>query len=59
MLLERVLLDGEIQIKYLLDELFPLKQVQPTRYPLDIVGVDLNLSRDDIVDVIREMRERH
>jgi len=59
MLLERALIDGEIQIKYRMAGLFALKPVQPSRSPLDIVGVDLNLSRDEIVDVVREMRERH
>jgi len=59
MLLERALFEGEIQIKYRVGQLFALKPVKPTRSPLDIVGVNINLSRNEIVDVVREMREKH
>jgi len=56
-LLERASLEGEIQLKSPKGELFALKPVSSNRSPLDVDGVDLNLSRDEIVACIREGRE--
>ena len=49
---------GEIRIKRRDGSEFSLRPVSGTASPLDVPGVDTNLSGDDIVDAIREGRER-
>ncbi|RKZ52246.1 MAG: type II toxin-antitoxin system Phd/YefM family antitoxin [Candidatus Parabeggiatoa sp. nov. 2] len=57
-LLERARVDGEVHIKRRDGQLFVLKPVQSTRSPLDVLGVNLDLSSDDIVDIVRQLREK-
>jgi len=38
--------------------LFIVKPVSSKRSPLDVAGIDVNLKADEIVDIIREVRER-
>ena len=49
---------GEIRIKRRDGSEFSLRPVSATASPLDVPGVDTNLSLDDIVGAIREGRER-
>ncbi len=37
---------------------FVIKPATKNESPLDVEGVDLNLSRDEIIDILREVRER-
>jgi hypothetical protein len=49
--------EGEVRIKAEDGQEFSLRPVQ-TGSPLDIPGVDLHLSADEIVQAVRESRER-
>lgn len=57
-LLDRASQDGEVQIKHRDGRKFILKPITPKKSPLDVSGIDINISSDDIVNIIREMRER-
>jgi antitoxin (DNA-binding transcriptional repressor) of toxin-antitoxin stability system len=50
---------GEIRIKRRDGSEFSLRPVPDESSPLDVPGVETNLSRDDILAAIREGRERH
>ncbi len=57
-LLEEAKKEGAVCIKKRDGESFYLKPVVPKKSPLDIKGVDLEISSSEIVDIIREGRER-
>jgi len=57
-LLEEAKKEGAVCIKKRDGESFYLKPVVPKKSPLDVKGVDLEISSSEIVDVIREGRER-
>lgn len=57
-LLERAHEEGEVYIKRREGQVFVLKPVQTSSSPLEVPGVDLNLSTDEIVGMIREMRDQ-
>ncbi len=57
-LLEEAKKEGAVCIKKRDGESFCLKPVVPKKSPLDIKGVDLEISSSEIVDIIREGRER-
>lgn len=50
--------EGAVQIARKDGQLFMLMPVTPKKSPLDITGVELNLSTDEIVDFVRESRDR-
>lgn len=50
--------DGEVLIKRKDGSLFAVKTVLPNQSPLDVEGVDINISAEEIVDIIREVRSR-
>ena len=56
--LERARREGEVRIQVNGGEEFVVKPASPRRSPLDVRGVDLNLTADEIVDAVRESRER-
>ncbi len=57
-LLEEAKKEGAVCIKKRDGESFYLKPVVPKKSPLDIKGVDLEISSKEIVDIVREGRER-
>jgi antitoxin (DNA-binding transcriptional repressor) of toxin-antitoxin stability system len=57
-LLDQAKEDGAVQIARKDGQLFMLTPVTPKKSPLDITGVDLNLTRDEIVGFVREGRDR-
>ncbi len=57
-LLEEAKKEGVVCIKKRDGESFYLKPVVPKKSPLDVKGVDLEISSSEIVDIIREGRER-
>jgi len=57
-LLEEAKKEGAVCIKKRDGESFYLKPVEPKNSPLDIKGVDLEISSSEIVDIVREGRER-
>ncbi len=56
-ILEKATAEGEVCIKGERDRLFVLRP-DLRRSPLDVEGIDLDLSREEIVSIVRESRER-
>lgn len=57
-LLEQARQEGEVRIKSADGEIFILKPEKPGRSALDVAGINLNISTKEIVEIIREGRER-
>ncbi len=57
-LLDEARLDGEVGIKKRDGQTFILKPVKEKGSPLDIEGVDTNITLDELNSAIRESRER-
>lgn len=57
-LLERANEQGEVRIKRANGQIFVLKPEQTKRSVLDIDGIDLDVSTDEIVEFVRDGRER-
>ena len=57
-LLERAREEGEVRIKRTDGEVFILKPESRKRSALDVAGIDLGVSTKEIVEFIREGRER-
>lgn len=58
-LLDRALQEGEVLIKRRDGQVFVLKPQMRTESPLDIEGVDLNVTSSEIVAFIREGRRSY
>ncbi len=56
--LEKARIEGEVLIKRRDGSMFVIKPLSKAGSPLDVTGVDLALSAKEIVDVVREIRER-
>ena len=50
--------DGEVLIKRKDGSLYTVKPVLPNNSPLDVEGIDISISAEEIVDMIREVRRR-
>jgi hypothetical protein len=57
-LLEHACAEGEVQIKREDGRVFTIKPMPSTHSPLDVQGVDVGLSVDEIVAFVREGRQR-
>ena len=57
-LLDEARIEGEVAIKKRDGQTFILKPVKEQGSPLDVRGVDLNLSLDELNGAVRESRER-
>lgn len=57
-LLEEARKGGEVRIKRRDGSEFTIRPVSSGRSPLDVTGVDSGLSRTEILDAVRESRER-
>ena len=57
-LLERAREEGEVRIRRTDGEVFVLKPEKPKRSALDVAGIDLEISTKEIVEFVREERER-
>ncbi len=57
-LLERAREEGEVRIRRLDGQVFILKPEKIKRSALDVAGIDLGVSTKEIVELIREGRER-
>jgi hypothetical protein len=55
-LLDRASKDGAVRIRRKDGQAFVLRPEQPTLSPLDVPAIEARLSRDDILDAIREGR---
>jgi hypothetical protein len=50
--------EGEVRIRAQDGQEFSVRPVPPAKSPLDIPGVDLHLTAEEIVQAVREGRER-
>ena len=57
-ILEEAKQEGAVCVKKRDGEAFLIKPMKPKRSPLDVQGVDLNVTATEIVDTIRAGRER-
>ncbi len=57
-LLERAREQGEVRIKRADGQVFVLKPEKRKRSAFDVVGIDLGISTKEIVEFVREGRER-
>jgi len=57
-LLERAYEQGEVRIKRADGQVFVLKPERKKHSALDVVGIDLDVSTEEIVAFVREGRER-
>jgi prevent-host-death family protein len=55
-LLERARRDGSVRIRRRDGQVFVLRPEVSERSPLDVPGLDLGLSRDEVLDLVREGR---
>jgi len=58
-ILDEAKTEGVVCIKKRDGESFYIKPASIKKSPLDVIGVDLGISSEDIVSTIRESRERH
>ncbi|MBV6519271.1 MAG: prevent-host-death protein [Candidatus Brocadia sp.] len=56
--LEKARSEGEVLIKRKDGSTFVVKPVSAKKSPLDVAGINVNLSAKEIVDIVREIRER-
>lgn len=49
---------GEVLIKRKDGTIFVIKPVTKNDSPLDVPGIDISLSREEIVDLLHEVRQR-
>ena len=57
-LLERARREGAVRVKRRDGQVFLIQPERSRRSPLDVVGINSDLSREEIVDIVREMRQR-
>lgn len=57
-LLEKARTEGEVLIKRKDGSLFTIKPVAKVESPLNVKGVNLKITAKEIIDVLREVRER-
>ena len=57
-MLEQAQIEGEVLIKRRDGSLFVVKPILKKKSPLDVKGIDIDLSTNEIVNILREVRER-
>ena len=57
-LLERARREGAVRVKRRDGQVFVIQPERTGRSPLDVEGIDTGLSTAEIVDIVREMRQR-
>ena len=57
-LLDKAKKEGKVIIKRKDGSTFELKSVSGKKSPLDVKGVDIELKKEEIVDILREVRTR-
>lgn len=57
-LLDEARQEGHVQIKRRDGQTFVIKPVKEGKSPLDVVGVSIDLSLDELNEAVRESRER-
>ena len=57
-LLNKAKKDGKALIKRKDGTIFELKVLSGTKSPLDVKGVNIKVEREEIIDILREVRSR-
>ncbi|SDN80679.1 Antitoxin Phd_YefM, type II toxin-antitoxin system [Desulfonauticus submarinus] len=57
-ILEQAATEGEVLVKRKDGQVFVIKPLIEKRSPLDVPGINLGVSTSEIVDIIRESREK-
>lgn len=57
-ILDKAKREGKVLIKRKDGSVFELRSVLKKKSPLDVKGIKINLNKDEIIDIIRETRER-
>lgn len=57
-LLERARREGAVRVKRRDGQVFLIQPERSRRSPLDVAGIDSNVSGEEIVEMVREMRQR-
>jgi hypothetical protein len=57
-LLERARREGAVRVKRRDGQVFLIQPERPRRSPLDVPAVDTEISTEEIVGIVREMRQR-
>lgn len=58
LLLDKAKKEGKVLIKRKDGAIFELKSVKEKKSPLDVKGVNAKLKKDEILEILREVRER-
>lgn len=56
--LEQAATEGEVLVRRKDGQVFVIKPIFERRSPLDVAGVDLDISTSELIDIIRESREK-
>ena len=57
-ILDKAKKEGKVLIKRKDGSLFELKALLKNKSPLDVKGINLSLKKEDIIDILKEVRER-
>ena len=57
-LLDKAKKEGKVIISRKDGSVFELKALDKHKSPLDVKGIKLNIKREDIIEIIKEIRER-
>ncbi len=58
MLLDKAKTEGKVLIKRRDGSTFELKSISGKKSPLDVKGVDVKLEKEEILDILREIRSK-
>jgi antitoxin (DNA-binding transcriptional repressor) of toxin-antitoxin stability system len=56
--LDKAKKEGKVLIKRKDGSVFELKALQKNKSPLDVKGININLNKEEIIDILKEVRER-
>lgn len=57
-LLEKAKKEGKVLIKRKDGSIFELKSITKKKSPLDVKGVNIKLGKEEIIDILKEVRKR-
>ena len=57
-ILDKAKKDGKVLIKRKDGSVFKIKSLVPNKSPLDVKGIKINLNKEEIIDILKEVRER-
>jgi hypothetical protein len=57
-ILDKAKKDGKVLIKRKDGSVFEIKSLVPNKSPLDVKGIKINLNKEEIIDILKEVRER-